>query len=178
MTKRLLMMVVFAACAWAAEEGHGTEPSLLWKWVNFAVVVLIIGYYAVKLGGPALRERAEGILDNLSAAAQRGEEAAARAAEIDRQMASLSAQVDTMRQEAREEMARDTERFKAETADLIAKVERNAEAEIAAAAKHVQNEVKALSAQLALELAQRKIAARMNPETQAALVDGFVRSLN
>ena len=151
---------------------------MLWTWVNFGVVALILGYIAVKTGGPALRERAAEILDSFSAAAQRSEAAAARAAEIDRQMANLGMQVEALRQEARLEMARAAARFQAENAELIAKVERNAEAEIAAAAKHAQNELKALSAQLALELAQQKIARRIGPETQATLVDGFVRSLN
>ena len=75
-------------------------------------------------------------------------------------------------------MEREAAKFKAETAALVAKVEANAQAEIEAAAKHAAKELHALSARLALDLAQKKVMARMNPPAQDALVDRFVRQLN
>jgi F0F1-type ATP synthase membrane subunit b/b' len=179
MLKRVGFFILCAASAWANEEGgHAEGGNELWKWINFGVVVVFLGFLAIKTGGPALRQRAADILDGLSAAARRAEEAAAKAAEVDKLMAGLQARADQLRAEARDEMARDAARIQAETAALLAKAEANAQAEIAASAKHATAELQALSARLALDLAQQKVTARMTPPAQAALVDGFVRGLN
>ena len=150
----------------------------LWTWVNFGVVALLMGYLAVKFGGPALRGRAAEILDDLATAAKRAEAAAARAAEIDRLMAGLEQTAAEIRTGALAEMAREAERVQYETARLIQKVEANAQAEIEAAAKHARAELQSLSAQLALDLARQKVVARMTPAAQTGLVDGFVHNLN
>lgn len=180
MLPRLALLLLFAGAAWANEEGgHAAIPNeMLWKWVNFGIVAVFLGYIAVKTGGPALRQRAADILEGLSAASRRAEAAAQRAAEIDALMAGLQSKVDQLRAEAREEMERDTAKFQAETAALVAKVEANAQAEIEAAAKHAAADLQAYSARLALDLAQKKVMARMSPPVQDALVDRFVRHLN
>ena len=51
------------------------------------------------------------------------------------------------------------------------------EQEIASAAKAARTDLKRYSAQLAVELAERKLRDRMTPDTQNALVRGFVRHL-
>jgi F0F1-type ATP synthase membrane subunit b/b' len=177
--KRLAFFLLVSAAAFAAEEGgHEAPVSDLWKWVNFGIVVVFLGYLAIKTGGPALRQRAAEIIDGLSAASRRAEEAAKHAAEIDARMAGLAAQVDVLRSEAKQEMQREAGKFKTETAALVAKVEANAQSEIDAAAKHAVAELQALSARLALDLAEKKVMARMTPPAQAALVDRFVGHLN
>ena len=63
------------------------------------------------------------------------------------------------------------------TAAEIAKTQANAEREIAAAGKAARTELKRYCADLAVGLAEQKVRARMTPETQDALVRGFVRDL-
>jgi F0F1-type ATP synthase membrane subunit b/b' len=69
------------------------------------------------------------------------------------------------------------ERLAQHTAAEIAKIQAHAEQEIASAGKAARTELKRYSAQLAVELAEQKIRARMTPQTQDALVRGFVRDL-
>ena len=64
------------------------------------------------------------------------------------------------------------------TAAEIAKIQAHAEQEIASAGKAARMELKRYSAELAIDLAEQKIRARMTPETQDALVRGFVRDLS
>jgi len=63
------------------------------------------------------------------------------------------------------------------TADEIAKIQAHAEREIASAGKAARMELKRYSAELAVSLAEQKVRARMTPETQDALVQGFVQDL-
>jgi len=176
--RRLALIVVFASCVWASEGGEHAEPPILYKWINFAILAGGLGYIAVKSGRPALRGRAMEIVDSLAAARDRSEETARKAAEMDRKIAGLQAQVETVRQEAKQEMDREANRIQAETVELFAKVEQHAQQEIASTVSAAKKELKAHSAELALELARQKLRTRLNPQTQDSLVDGFIRSLN
>ena len=176
--RRLALFLVFASCVWASEGGEHAEPPVLYKLINFAILAGGLGYIAMKSGGPALRGRAMEIVDSLAAARDRSEETARKAAEMDRKIAGLQAQIEAVRQEAKQEMDREATRIQAESVELLAKVEQHAQQEIASAAAAAKKALKAHSAELALELAQQKMQARLNPQTQNALVDGFVRSLN
>ena len=60
----------------------------------------------------------------------------------------------------------------------IAKIQAHAEQEIASAGKAARMALKRYSAELAMGLAEQKVRARMTPETEDALVQGFVRNLN
>jgi F0F1-type ATP synthase membrane subunit b/b' len=92
-------------------------------------------------------------------------------------VSQLSAKVDALRQRSREEIAREGERVRAETETAIQKIQTQAEAEIQSAAKHATQELKAWSAKLALDLAERRIRDGMDPATQEQLAETFVADL-
>src|ERR1039457_5020375 len=82
-----------------------------------------------------------------------------------------------LRAESGKEEQAETGRFGWHTAAEIAKTQAQAEQEIAAAGKAARMELKRYCADLAVGLAEQKVRARMTPETQDALVRGFVRDL-
>jgi F-type H+-transporting ATPase subunit b len=180
--RKLVLFLVVACAAFAAEEGGAAKQhegdQLLQKWVNFAILAGGLGYLAVKVGGPAFRAKKQDILDGLAEGTRRAEAAAEKAAEIDRRMAGLQAEVEVLRAKANAEMTAEAERLRQETAEQIAKVEHVAELDIASSAKAARQDLKAYVADLALDLARRKVAAKMDDTTQAALVDRFARGLN
>jgi F-type H+-transporting ATPase subunit b len=160
------------------EHGGGHEqPSLAWKWANFAILAGAIGYGISKAAGPFFRGRTEQIQRDLVEAKKIREEAEARAADIDRRMASLSTQIESLRADAKQEMSAENERMKSETARQLAKIEQHAQQEIESAVKHAQKDLRAHAAELALDLAARKIGSRMTPGAQEALVDSFASRL-
>jgi len=181
--RKLVLFLVVACAAFAAEEGgaakaHEGGDQLLQKWVNFAILAGGIGFVAVKAGGPAFRAKKQEILDGLAEGTRRAEAAAEKAAEIDRRMAGLQDEVAVLRDKANAEMAAEAERLRRETAENIAKVEHGAELDIASSAKAARQDLKAYVADLALDLARQKVAAKMDDTTQATLVDRFARGLN
>jgi F-type H+-transporting ATPase subunit b len=180
--RKLVLFLFVAGAAFAAEEGaaakHEGGENLPAKWVNFAILAGGIGFIAVKAGGPAFRAKKQAILDDLAEGTRRAEAAAEKAAEIDRRMAGLQDDVAVLRTKANAEMTAEAERLRRETAEQIAKVEHGAELDIASTAKAARQDLKAYVADLALDLARQKVAARMDDATQAALVDRFGRGLN
>ena len=156
--------------------GHG-DPLTMWKWANFAILVALAGYGISKAAGPFFQGRNEQIQHALVEAMKVRTEAEARASAIEARMANLSGEIEALRSEAHQEMAAESERVKAETARLVAKLEQHAQQEIESTVKHARKELRAYAAELALELAARKIEARMTPAAQDKLVDSFVGRL-
>jgi F-type H+-transporting ATPase subunit b len=64
-----------------------------------------------------------------------------------------------------------------ETEQQLAKIQAAGEQEIASAAKAARHELKAYSAELALDLAEQKIRHRMTPEVDDSLIRSFVGEL-
>jgi F-type H+-transporting ATPase subunit b len=169
-----------AAAAAKHGEGHAEAPmpnEIWWKWANFAILAAGLGWLIGKNAGPFFRSRTEEIQAGIREASAAREEAEARAAAIEKRVANLSAEVETLRQKSREEIAREGERVRAETETHMAKIQAQAEAEIASAAKHATQELKAHAAQLALGMAERQIVSRMNPQSQDELTAAFTKEL-
>jgi F-type H+-transporting ATPase subunit b len=148
-----------------------------WKWANFVLLALVLGYLIKKFAGPFFAGRTHAIQSGIREAAAVRAEAEARAAEIERRVSDLSAEVSTMRESARGEMQREAERIRAETSAAIMKVQAQAEAEIASAAKHASDDLQKTAALLALKTAEAQIRARMTSETQREMVDSFATAV-
>ncbi len=172
-------LAVLAAPALAQESGGGAEkPSvLIWQILNFLILAGLLGWMAVKQGGPLLAARAKGIADGLAAGEKAKAEADARAAEVQAKLANLDKEVAALRASAREEREREAERIRRETQAEIARIHDHAEHEIEAAGKQARLEVQRVAARIAIELAEHKVRSRMSPEIQAALLDGFLADL-
>ena len=179
--RKVVLFIAFAGLALAAENGaagKGKEPNyLVANWVNFAILAGGLGYVIVKKGGPVFRAQQLGITERLEEGARRAEAAAAKAAEVDRRMADLQAEIEALRVKAQVEMQAEAERIGEQTAQALAKIGQGAEQEIASITKTARQEVKAAAAMLALDLARQKVTARMDEPTEAALVSRFTRDL-
>jgi F-type H+-transporting ATPase subunit b len=162
----------------AHESGEGEHAGLeIWKWANFAVLAGIIVWAVNKNAGPFFDGRTRQIKKNLIEADDLRQQAEGRAADVDRRLSNLEAEIADLRGRSAREAEAESERLSRATAAEIAKLQAQAEQEIDGAGKAARLELKRYSAELAIGLAEQKIRARLTPETQDALVGGFVRQL-
>ena len=159
-----------------AKSDHGSLE--LWKWANFLLLAGILTWVGRKKVGAFFAGRSLEIRKALVEAEEVRADAERRASEVDRRLASLGADIEALRREAAAEQEAEAERVRREMASELAKIQLNTEREIAAAGKQARLELKRYAAELALQLAERKIAARMTPPVQEGLVDSFVRQLD
>lgn len=177
--KRLLplgLAVTVLACAEGGGE-HGAASLTGWKWANFALLAAGLGYLIAKKAPAFFQGRTADIRKGIAEAAGLKAGADARAAEIERRMASLGAEVEALRATARQEMEAENQRLRAETERHLAKIQEQAEQEIASAAKAARQELKSHAAELAIRLAERQLRGRMTAEAEQGLVAGFVHDL-
>jgi len=183
----LLLFVKFPAAAQEHEteaqkvrESQGvTEkgPNVFWGWLNFAILAGGLGYVIKKNAGPYFAQRSLEIRKGMAEAETARAASDAKVAEVDRRLANLQADIEALRRNAQQEAEADAERVRREAAAELAKIQSHLADEIAAAAKSATLELRRYSANLALALAEQKIAARLTPETQARLVGTFVTTM-
>ena len=176
---------IVSSVAWAQESEPGQKPNsfgerheLALKWANFLILAGGLAYLIKKNAGPFYAERSRKIQEDIREADEIRQDAERRAAEVDRRLATLETEIAGLRAESEKEAVAETERMRRQTAAEIAKLRVHAEQEITAAGKSARAELKQYAAELAIGLAEKKLVARMTPDTQDALVRGFERDVD
>ena len=169
-----------AAAAFAADEGGADaarRTTELFKWINFAIVAGAIIWVFAKLLPPTFRANAEKISSAITKATSAKAEAERILKDAEQRLASLEQEVSALREEALKEAAAEAERIRALGKSDVEKVGIAAKAEIAAAERAARLELKALAARLAVDSAESLVSRQLTPQTQNALIAGFVKSL-
>jgi F-type H+-transporting ATPase subunit b len=175
------MSLLAAPVALRAQEKKSAGESgglKTWEWANFILLAAGLGYVIGKNAGPAFDARGRRIRKEMVEAEEAKKEADARAAAVEKRLANLGDEIAALRAEAQREEEAENARYARHTAAEIAKIRAHAEQEIAAAGKAASSELKRYAADLALGLAEKKLRARMTPETEDRLVRGFVKNLD
>lgn len=149
------------------------EPNPLWRWSNFVILAVGLGYLLGKFLPPVFVSRDEEIRKGIADAQALKQDADKRAAEVDARLKTLGGEIEKFRAGAKAEMQREGERIRQETASQIARLEQQARQEIQSASAAAERELKNHAANLALELAAQKLRAQAG----AGLVDSFIRDL-
>jgi F0F1-type ATP synthase membrane subunit b/b' len=163
----------------SGESGASGESGGLkvWEWANFIILAAGLGYVIGKNAGPAFDARGRRIRKDMVEAEEAKKEADARAGSVESRLANLASEIAALRDEAKREEEAENTRYARQIAAEIAKIQAQAEQEIAAAGKAAKMDLKCYAAEIALRLAEQKIRARMTPETEDRLVQGFVKNL-
>jgi len=195
--KKLALVLMFVAVGLFAQEhekpaekaaehkaGETTEGEAkhepdftMWKWVNFGILAVLLGYGIGKsafLYDPATTES---IQKDMADSARIAADAEARVKAVETKIATLGEEIERMKTEARTDMARENERLQKETARALERIASHAEQEVELAAKVARLGLKQYAAQLAVDLAEQRIRTRLNSETQGKLIDSFVQDL-
>jgi F-type H+-transporting ATPase subunit b len=159
------------------EESFAEKHELALKWANFLLLAGLLGYFIGKNAGPFFAARSAGIRKDMDESLRQREQAEAKAADVDRRLADLEEDIAALRGHSEAEAQAESERMAQHTTAEIAKIQAHAEREIASAGKAARMALKRYSAELAMALAEQKVRARMTPDTEDALVQGFVRNL-
>ena len=168
----------FAGTAFAAEEGGAAAgPTELFKWINFAIVAGALIWVFAKILPPKFRANAEKISSAITKATAAKAEADRQLKDAEQRLGRLEDEVRALRAEAEKEGAAEAERIRALAKSDVEKVGVAAKAEIEAAERAARIELKALAAKLAVDGAESLVAKQLTPQTQDALIAGFVKSL-
>jgi F-type H+-transporting ATPase subunit b len=185
--KKLLLALMFCGVVLCAQESaakkeeakaEAAEGELLpWKWVNFGLLALGLGYLMGKTLPPFFKSRTSEIQHDIVEAQAVKRDAEARAAAIEQRVSRLGADIAAFKSQSQAEMEQEAARIRQETVHMMEKVQKQAALEIESSSKAAQRELKTYAAKLSLELAEQRIRTRLDAATGSGLVDDFVREL-
>lgn len=143
--------------------------------LNFGVVLLIIAWLAKKTVPGIFKARNESIQKRIEEARKTSEEARRRLTEVEGRLSRLDVEITEMRHEAEENARAEEKRIRAEVEEERLRIVVAAEQGIAATAGAARRELKAYAAELAVDLAEKKI--KVSRDTDQTLVREFTSQL-
>ncbi|HVO56350.1 MAG TPA: ATP synthase F0 subunit B [Dongiaceae bacterium] len=174
--------LLWLAASARAAEGAGNESASaaqeIFKWLNFAILAGIFLWVFGKKLPPVFRSNAEKISFAITKATEAKAEADRRLQDAEQRLARLEEEVRGLREEAQRDAAAEADRIRALAKADAEKIAVAAKAEIEAAERAARLELKALAAKLAVDGAESLLAKQLTPQTQEALVTGFVKTLH
>lgn len=174
-----VMVVLAAHPAFAAEEG-GEESALtvVFKWINFAVVAGVFGWLLVNKAPGFFAGRARRIASAIEQAAQVKAQADAERREAEHRLANLPREVEELRAAALRDAAAEAQRIQSATREEAAKIERAAQMEVEAAARGARIELRALASRLSIERAEAVLRTEITPATEDDMFAAFLGELS
>jgi F-type H+-transporting ATPase subunit b len=171
-------LVLFASVAVASgdshEEGTGILKELIYQALNLALLLGVLIYFGRKPISEFFSTRRSGIQSELSEAADLLTQAELRNSELQRRLVDLGSEVEGIREEAGRRAEEEADRILADARTTAERIRRDAQAAVAQELRRAQSELREEAADLALELAARKLNEQVGEADRERLVDEFI----
>jgi F-type H+-transporting ATPase subunit b len=150
-----------------------SERQVYWicVFINFGIVLFAVIYGLRKKLPAIFKSRTESIQKHMEEARRTSEEARRRLSEVEARLSRLDVEIEAMRHQAEENARAEDRRVVAESEEERRRIVETAEQEIAMAAGAARRELQAYAAELAVNLAEKKI--QVGPDKDQALVREF-----
>ncbi len=179
----IVLTGAFAALpARAADEAANQDPvespvGAVFKWLNFAVVFGVIGYFIAKKAPPYFRGHADQIAARIESAQAAKAEADRQLREAEAGLARLDTETANMRDALKKDFEDEAQRLRMAGKQDVERIDRAADVEIAAARRVALLDLRELAARLAAGRAAALVAQQMTPGGRAMLMQRFVEEL-
>jgi F-type H+-transporting ATPase subunit b len=151
--------------------------SLLFKFVNFAVLLLILYRFAKRPLREYLLRRHGEIKERLDEARRRLEEAEALKREYEQRMERLDEEIEEFKRRAREEVEREKERLQREATAYIESMRTQIRLAYEQELREMEERVRKEVVRLTLKKAERLIAERVGENEHRTMVNEFIEYL-
>jgi F-type H+-transporting ATPase subunit b len=163
---------------WTARTFHLRVETMasLFDFLNFGIVVLLIGVPLAKILPKLLRMRGEKVRGDLDAARKATAQANLRLGAIEAKLSGLDGEIAQIRAQVEEESKQDEARIKSTIGEESARIVAAAEQEIEASAAQARRSLRHFAADLAIDQAVQQLT--FTAETDRALIAEFLGDAN
>jgi len=176
-----ILNLAFVATAFASEEGAGTQTSLfkdyLWKVINFGILAFILFKFGRKPLQSFLKQRAELIEKTLKEAREAKEAALKALQEVDERLKTKDKEIQEILAVTKRSGETERENLIEQGNKLKEKILEQAKANIAFELKHAKEAIKAEAAEIAIELAEKKLKEKLTTEEQEKLLEESIAKI-
>lgn len=143
--------------------------------LNFLILAVLIGYFALKLLPGMFRERSSLIRRRLVEARGATEEASSRLKAIEDRLGRLDDEIAAMRKQIEAETEREERKIEASVREEVGKIVTAAESEIAAATAMARRDLQKHAAELAIQYAAKRLV--VTADADRRLIASFAQRL-
>jgi F-type H+-transporting ATPase subunit b len=161
----------------AAAEEHGSPLDVVFRWINFAVLLGALGYLLKKPAQEFFESRKNEITTGLERGRKAEEEASRRMSEIEQRLGRLSSDLTALKSQAEAESAKERERIVTEAKQEVERVTEQSRQEIDRIAKGIEKSIKEKIADAVVERAGRKIETDITADDQKRIVVRFLKNV-
>jgi F-type H+-transporting ATPase subunit b len=176
-----ILSLAFASIAFASSEGGEAHASLftdyMWKIINFGVLVAILVIFARKPFQSFLKNRTEMIEKTLKEAKEAKELAEKALREVEERLKTKDKDIEEILSASKKTGELERERIIQESDKLKEKILEQAKVNIAYELKHAKEAIKAEAAEIAIELAEKKIKEKLTKEDQERLLEDSIAKI-
>jgi F0F1-type ATP synthase membrane subunit b/b' len=149
-----------------------------WKFVNLAIFIVIVIYFARYLRIPEeFKAKRDAIRADLIRAEEEKKAALARLTAIEARMAQLESEKESILSKAKEESEAERRRLSDQTNAEIKRLREQANAEIARLANQTRVELRRFSAEESIRLAEQKLRSQIGPADDSRLVKASIQEI-
>lgn len=169
-----ILNLVFVVTAFASEEGAATHTSLfkdyMWKVINFGILAFILFKFGKKPLQSFLKQRSELIEKTLKEAREAKEAALKALQEVEERLKTKDKEIQEILAVTKRSGEMERENLIEQGNKLKEKILEQAKANIAFELKHAKEAIKAEAAEIAIELAEKKLKEKLTTEEQEKLL--------
>jgi len=174
----LLFLLLTSGLLQAGEEPeHGSTGLFLGQVINFAVLFGGLAYLLKKPLQEYLTRKALEVASLLETSEKEKQEARQRLEQTRERLQSLAAEVQKMKDEARQEALRERERLLQEAAREAERLRKLAREEIDSLMQASRRELKSYAIELSVALAEKRIREKINPELHRKFINQAIERL-
>jgi F-type H+-transporting ATPase subunit b len=174
-----ILSFAFAFIAFAAEE-EAAQPiwkEYIWKVINFGILFFILYKFGKKPIQSMLKQRSEMIEKTLKEAREARELAEKALREVDVRLKEKDKEIQEILSVTRRSGETERENLIEQGNRLREKILEQAKANIAYELKHAKEAIKAEAAEIAIELAEKKLKEKLTKEQQERLLDESIAKI-
>jgi len=162
----------------SAPNPEDSPTGMVFRWINFLIVFGGIGYLVAKYGGTFFRANAKAIAAGIHEGGAAKAAAEHELSEIEAKIAGLDREIAEMREQARLDIAAETERLRASGLNEIDKIRQAAQAELAATERAARQKLREITASQAIQRAAALVRSGMNAKVRSRIFQSFLGDLN
>jgi F-type H+-transporting ATPase subunit b len=161
-----------------AKEQKDENRELIYKTINFAILVVALGYILRKPAAEFFSSRSGAITKGLDEGRKALEASQARLQEVEAKLSQLEAEIAAFKDSSIREMEAERARLKQAGAEEATRILDSARAQTESAVRAARLELKSYAATKSVALAEELIRARLDDAAQQRLVKRFVDTVN
>jgi F-type H+-transporting ATPase subunit b len=173
----VLLFVGMAGMAQAAGAGKTEEELVkeaIWQGVNLVLIIAVIAYFGRGAISEFFSSRREGIRSELAESAELLRQAETRNSELQRKLVDLDTEIASMKATATQRAEDEAARILSDAQATAERIRTDAQAAIAQELSRAQSQLRDEAADLALQMASKKLEDNVGDADRDRLIDEFI----